>query len=62
MLVSGPGCTWIDAVAEMSERHYPEFRRVAEALCADRVSLSTLPHHPALSMTSGLSSIRLPEP
>lgn len=60
MLVSGSGCTWIDAMAEVSERHYPEFRRDAEALCTDRVSLSTLPHPPALGMPSGLSSARAP--
>lgn len=63
VLVSGSGCTWIDAMAEVSERHYPEFRRRdVEALFADRVSLSTLPHHPTLSMPLGLSSAMLPEP
>lgn len=70
MLVSESGCTWIDAMPEVSEQHHPEFRRRdAEAVCADGVSLSAdsvslgaLPHPPVLSMPSGLSSAMLPEP
>lgn len=62
VLVSGSGCTWIDAMPEVSEQHHPEFRRNAEALCADSVSLGALPHPPALSMLLGLSSAMLPEP